>query len=58
MIQNFYSSFNRSNLYYEVLPKIKKDQAIKVLYDLSQNKGKSGIIYTFNRKTTEELAES
>ena len=52
------SSFNRSNLYYEIQPKIKKEQTLKSLVKfISQNKGKSGIIYTTNRKTTEELAE-
>jgi ATP-dependent DNA helicase RecQ len=52
------SSFNRANLYYEVLPKINKEQTIKsIVKFISQNKGKSGIIYTLNRKTTEELAE-
>jgi ATP-dependent DNA helicase RecQ len=55
----FISSFNRSNLYYEVVPKVKKDQAIKsIVKFISQNKGKSGIIYTLNRKTTEELAQT
>jgi ATP-dependent DNA helicase RecQ len=54
----FISSFNRTNLYYEVQPKIKKEQAVKsIVKFISQNKGKSGIIYTLNRKTTEELAE-
>jgi ATP-dependent DNA helicase RecQ len=54
----YISSFNRSNLYYEVLPKLKKEQTIKsIVRFISQNKGKSGIIYTLNRKTTEELAE-
>lgn len=54
----FISSFNRSNLYYEILPKIKKEDTIKsIVKFISQNKGKSGIIYTLNRKTTEELAE-
>lgn len=54
----FTSSFNRSNLYYEVVPKIKKEETLKSLVRfISQNKGKSGIIYTTNRKTTEELAE-
>jgi ATP-dependent DNA helicase RecQ len=52
------SSFNRANLYYEVLPKINKEQTVKSMVKfISQNKGKSGIIYTLNRKTTEELAE-
>ena len=54
----FISSFNRSNLYYEIQPKIKKEQTIKsIVRFISQHKGKSGIIYTLNRKTTEELAE-
>src|SRR5580693_5406247 len=54
----FISSFNRPNLYYEIQPKIKKEQTIKsIVKFISQNKGKSGIIYTLNRKTTEELAD-
>ncbi len=54
----FISSFNRHNLYYEIQPKVKKDQTVKnIVKFISQNKGKSGIIYTLNRKTTEELAE-
>ena len=53
----FISSFNRANLYYEVQPKQKKEQVVKnIVKFISQNKGKSGIIYTLNRKTTEELA--
>lgn len=54
----YISSFNRPNLYYEILPKVKKEQTNKsIVKYISQNKGKSGIIYTLNRKTTEELAE-
>lgn len=54
----FISSFNRPNLYYEIVPKIKKDQSVKsIVRFISQNMGKSGIIYTLNRKTTEELSE-
>ncbi len=54
----FISSFNRPNLYYEVQPKLKKDQTVKsIVKFISQNMGKSGIIYTLNRKTTEELAQ-
>jgi len=54
----YISSFNRENLYYEIIPKIKVDQTIKSMVKfISQNKGKSGIIYTLNRKTTEELAD-
>ncbi|HSC38373.1 MAG TPA: ATP-dependent DNA helicase RecQ, partial [Chitinophagaceae bacterium] len=54
----FISSFNRHNLYYEILPKVKKEDTLKsIVRFIAQNKGKSGIIYTLNRKTTEELAE-
>ena len=54
----YLSSFNRSNLYYEIQPKIEKDQTIKsIVRFITGHKGKSGIIYTLNRKTTEELAE-
>ncbi|MEI6947545.1 DNA helicase RecQ [Paraflavisolibacter sp. H34] len=56
--QTFMSSFNRANLYYEIQPKIKKDDTLKsIVRFIVQNKGKSGIIYTLNRKTTEELAD-
>lgn len=52
------SSFNRTNLYYEVQPKIKKDLTVKsIVKYIAGHKGKSGIIYTLNRKTTEELAD-
>lgn len=54
----YISSFNRANLYYEIQPKIKKDQTLKSMAKfIVQNGGKSGIIYTLNRKTTEELAD-
>ena len=53
----FISSFNRPNLYYEILPKIKKNQTDEsIVRFIKGTKGKSGIIYTLNRKTTEELA--
>src|SRR6187455_1728775 len=56
--ETFISSFNRSNLYYEVQPKVNKDDTIKSMVRfIVGNKGKSGIIYTLNRKTTEELAD-
>jgi ATP-dependent DNA helicase RecQ len=52
------SSFNRTNLYYEVQPKIRKEQTVKsIVKYISKHKKKSGIIYTLNRKTTEELAD-
>lgn len=54
----YLSSFNRPNLYYEIQPKIEKEQTIKsIVKFITGHKGKSGIIYTLNRKTTEELAE-
>ncbi len=54
----FISSFNRSNLYYEIVPKGKKDQTVKhIVKFIQHNRGKSGIIYTLNRKTTEDLAQ-
>ncbi|WP_126248582.1 DNA helicase RecQ [Chitinophaga rhizosphaerae] len=54
----FISSFNRPNLYYEIRPKRKKEQTIKeIVKFIHLHKGKSGIIYTLNRKTTEELAD-
>jgi len=53
----FISSFNRPNLSYEIQPKINLDQTNKSIVRFIQlHKGKSGIIYTLNRKTTEELA--
>ena len=53
----FISSFNRENLYYEILPKVKKSQTDEsIVRFIKGMKNKSGIIYTLNRKTTEELA--
>lgn len=50
------SSFYRSNLYYEVRPKINPEkQIIKFVKD---NTGKSGIIYCLSRKRVEELAQT
>lgn len=53
----YISSFNRTNLYYEVLPKLQKDKTIRHMVKFIKGmRGKSGIIYTLNRKTTEDLA--
>lgn len=52
----FKSSFNRSNLYYEVRPKVNVIKEI-IKYVKSQH-GKSGIIYCLSRKKVEELAET
>ncbi|MFN5920619.1 MAG: RecQ family ATP-dependent DNA helicase, partial [Bacteroidota bacterium] len=52
------SSFNRSNLYYEVRPKGKKADTLKEIVSfINPRKGKSGIIYCLSRKKVEELAE-
>ncbi|MBT8327298.1 MAG: DNA helicase RecQ [Bacteroidia bacterium] len=52
------SSFNRSNLYYEVLPKGSKAQTMKDLISfINKRKGKSGIVYCLSRKKTEEISE-
>ena len=54
--REFKSSFNRSNLYYEVRRKtndIDKD----IIKFIKANAGKSGIIYCLSRKKVEELAE-
>lgn len=51
----YISSFNRTNLYYEIRPKVNVDQEL-VKY-IKQNHGKSGIVYCLSRKKTEELTE-
>lgn len=56
--KTFISSFNRDNLYYEVRPKVSKDQTVKSMLQFIKSHRKiSGIIYVQNRKTTEVLAE-
>ena len=51
----FKSSFNRTNLYYEVRPKHHtKKQLIQYV---KKHKGKSGIVYCLSRKKVEEIAE-
>ena len=52
----FKSSFNRPNLYYEVRPKT-KDVDKDIIKFIKQHPGKSGIIYCLSRKKVEELAE-
>jgi ATP-dependent DNA helicase RecQ len=57
-LQTFMSSFNRDNLYYEIKPKISKDQTLKsVVQVINEMKGSSGILYFQSRKATEELAQ-
>ncbi len=51
------SSFNRSNLYYEVRPK-SKDVIKDVIKYIKGSTSKSGIIYCLSRKKVEEIAET
>jgi ATP-dependent DNA helicase RecQ len=57
MIQakKFIASFNRENLFLEVVPKRNSFQ--QTIDFLSQHKDQSGIIYCFSRKQVDELAE-
>lgn len=51
----FQSSFNRTNLIYEVKPKKQaKKQLIRIV---KEHKGESGIVYCLSRKKVEEIAE-
>jgi len=53
----FKSSFDRTNLYYEIRPKTK--QVIKdIIKYIKTQPGKSGIVYCLSRKKVEEIAES
>jgi ATP-dependent DNA helicase RecQ len=51
----FKSSFNRTNLYYEVRPKHNTKK--QVIQYVKKHKGKSGVIYCLSRKKVEEVAE-
>ena len=51
----FKSSFNRSNLFYEIRPKHNAERDI--IRFIKQKSGKSGIIYCLSRKKVEELSE-
>jgi len=51
----FKSSFNRTNLYYEVRPKHNTKK--QLIHYIKKHKGKSGIIYCLSRKKVEEIAE-
>lgn len=51
----FKASFNRTNLFYEVQPKI--DIVKQIVKYIKGKQGKSGIIYCLSRKKVEELAE-
>jgi len=51
----FKTSFNRTNLFYEVRAKV--DTRKQLIRYIKNNMGKSGIIYCLSRKKVEEIAE-
>lgn len=51
----FKSSFNRTNLYYEV--RTKQDVIKEIVRFIKSNSGKAGIVYCLSRKKVEEIAE-
>jgi ATP-dependent DNA helicase RecQ len=51
----FKDSFNRDNLFYEVLPK--KEVEKQIIKFIKGRIGKSGIVYCLSRKKVEEIAE-
>lgn len=57
--KTFVSSFNRENLFYEIRPKVKREQTIKNIIQVIKEefRNESGIIYVQNRKTAEDIAE-
>ena len=56
--EEFKSSFNRPNLYYEVRQKVSDDDTdSQIVKFIRQHSGKSGIVYCLSRKKVEELAE-
>ncbi|MCH2043342.1 MAG: DNA helicase RecQ [Saprospiraceae bacterium] len=56
--KTFVASFNRSNLYYEVRPKIKEEEVFKdIVRFIKGTNGSSGIIYVQSRKATETISK-
>lgn len=52
----FKASFNRTNLFYEVRPKV--DVIKQIIRFIKEREGKSGIVYCLSRKKVEEIAET
>ncbi len=52
----FKASFNRTNLFYEVRPKV--ELAKQLIRFVKERQGKSGIVYCLSRKKVEEIAET
>ncbi|MCF8238558.1 MAG: DNA helicase RecQ [Saprospiraceae bacterium] len=54
----YISSFNRHNLFYEIRPKLKKEQTLRQIIEIiSGIRSQSGIIYVQSRKAAEEIAQ-
>ena len=53
----FKDSFNRPNLYYEVLPKTDQVE-VDIIKFIKSRAGQSGIVYCLSRKKVEELAQA
>lgn len=51
----YVGSFNRKNLSYEV--REKRDTTTQIISYIKKHRGQSGIVYCWQRKTTEEIAE-
>ena len=51
----YLDSFNRSNLFYEIRPKL--DIAKQLIKYINNREGESGIVYCLSRKKVEEIAE-
>ena len=54
--KTFKASFNRPNLFYEILPKTAQVDN-DIIRFIKKNNGKSGIVYCLSRKRVEELAQ-
>ncbi|MCY4418588.1 MAG: RecQ family ATP-dependent DNA helicase [Cytophagales bacterium] len=48
--KEFVSTFNRENLFYEVLPKVDPVRSLLSILDRTENKGASGIVYCNTRR--------
>ncbi|WNJ15967.1 DNA helicase RecQ [Pontibacter sp. G13] len=56
--QIYLTSFNRTNLYYEIRPKVTASRATtEIIKYIKQNPNKSGIVYCLSRRKVEEIAE-
>ncbi|MEM6344456.1 MAG: DNA helicase RecQ [Bacteroidota bacterium] len=54
----YLTSFNRTNLYYEIRPKVNQSHTTtEIIKYIKQNPNKSGIVYCLSRRKVEETAE-